>query len=91
VLGLPSCHGIDTGVESQGLPRCRPVAAASGRPLHWQKSVVGEGAFTHEAGIHVDGLLKDPANYQGFDPRLKWAGATASCSASIPARAPCSA
>ena len=24
--------------------------------------------FTHESGIHVDGLLKDPSNYQGFDP-----------------------
>jgi len=35
----------------------------------WQKSVVGAGAFTHEAGIHVDGLLKHPDNYQGFDPR----------------------
>jgi homocitrate synthase NifV len=34
----------------------------------WQKSVVGEGVFTHEAGIHVDGLLKDPETYQGFDP-----------------------
>jgi homocitrate synthase NifV len=30
--------------------------------------VVGAGAFTHEAGIHVDGLLKHPDNYQGFDP-----------------------
>jgi homocitrate synthase NifV len=29
---------------------------------------VGEGAFTHEAGIHVDGLLKHPLNYQGVDP-----------------------
>ena len=58
-------------IELQGFPEIsRRVAAASGRPLHWQKSVVGEGAFTHEAGIHVDGLLKDPANYQGFDPRL---------------------
>jgi homocitrate synthase NifV len=33
-----------------------------------QKSLVGAGAFTHEAGIHVDGLLKDPRNYQGVDP-----------------------
>ncbi len=71
VLGLHVCHGIDTGIELRGFPEIsRRVAAASGRPLHWQKSVVGEGAFTHEAGIHVDGLLKDPANYQGFDPRL---------------------
>ena len=26
--------------------------------------------FTHEAGIHVDGLVKNSANYQGFDPAL---------------------
>jgi len=32
------------------------------------KSIVGEAVFTHESGIHVDGLLKDPSNYQGFDP-----------------------
>ena len=32
------------------------------------KSLVGQGVFTHEAGIHVDGLLKHPDNYQGFDP-----------------------
>lgn len=44
------------------------VAAASGRSVSWQKSVVGQGVFTHEAGIHVDGLLKHPDNYQGFDP-----------------------
>ena len=45
------------------------MARAAGRPVGWHKSVVGEGAFTHEAGIHVDGLLKDPANYQAIDPR----------------------
>jgi homocitrate synthase NifV len=45
------------------------VASASGRAVPWQKSVVGAGAFTHEAGIHVDGLLKHPDNYQGFDPQ----------------------
>ena len=41
---------------------------AANRPLYWHKSLVGEGAFTHEAGIHVDGLLKHPLNYQGVDP-----------------------
>jgi homocitrate synthase NifV len=71
VLGLHVCHGIATGIELKGFPEIsRRVALASGRPLHWQKSVVGEGAFTHEAGIHVDGLFKDPTNYQGFDPEL---------------------
>jgi homocitrate synthase NifV len=44
------------------------VAQASGHAVGWHKSLVGDGAFTHEAGIHVDGLLKDPLNYQGIDP-----------------------
>lgn len=71
VMALHVCHGVATGIDLTGFPdlsQC--VALASGRPLSWQKSIVGEGAFTHEAGIHVDGLLKDPANYQGFDPGL---------------------
>lgn len=69
VMGLRRLHGIDTGVQTGALPALsRLVAAASGRPLSWHKSLVGEGVFTHEAGIHVDGLLKDTANYQGVDP-----------------------
>ncbi len=69
VMGLRRLHGIDTGVRSAALPALSQlVAAASGRPLSWHKSLVGEGVFTHEAGIHVDGLIKDPANYQGVDP-----------------------
>ncbi|MEI6415143.1 MAG: homocitrate synthase, partial [Pseudomonadota bacterium] len=71
VLALRQCHGIETGIHLKGFPALsRRVASASGRPVPWQKSVVGKGVFTHEAGIHVDGLLKNPANYQGFDPAL---------------------
>jgi homocitrate synthase NifV len=44
------------------------VERASGRSLSWQKSLVGAGVFTHESGIHVDGLIKDRRNYQGVDP-----------------------
>ena len=71
VLGLHQCYGFDTGVSlDQFLGLSHMVAVASGRPIPWQKSLVGEGVFTHEAGIHVDGLLKDPNNYQAFDPCL---------------------
>jgi homocitrate synthase NifV len=71
VLGLRQCYGLATGIDLRGFPSLsEQVARASGRPVPWQKSVVGEGVFTHEAGIHVDGLLKDPQNYQGFDPEL---------------------
>ena len=70
VLGLNKLYGIETGVDLKGfLALSSVVASASGRAVPWQKSVVGAGAFTHEAGIHVDGLLKHPENYQGFDPQ----------------------
>jgi homocitrate synthase NifV len=70
VLGLKKLHGIATGVDLKGFPAVsQQVASASGRAVPWQKSVVGAGAFTHEAGIHVDGLLKHPDNYQSFDPQ----------------------
>ena len=69
-LGLAKLYGMHTGVDLSLFPALSDaVADASGRPVSWQKSVVGEGVFTHEAGIHVDGLLKDPDTYQAFDPR----------------------
>jgi homocitrate synthase NifV len=30
--------------------------------------VVGEKVFSHESGLHTDGVLKNPINYEGFDP-----------------------
>lgn len=69
VLGLKKLYGIDSGVDLRRFPTLsHTVAHASGRDVPWQKSIVGPGAFTHEAGIHVDGLLKHPDNYQAFDP-----------------------
>ena len=69
VAGLKHLYGRDTGVDLKNFAALSAlVESASGRKLSWQKSLVGEGVFTHEAGIHVDGLLKDPLNYQGFDP-----------------------
>jgi homocitrate synthase NifV len=69
VMGLKYLYGHDIGVDLSrfdGLSRL--VTVASGKQVAWHKSLVGDGAFTHEAGIHVDGLLKDPRNYQGIDP-----------------------
>ncbi len=62
-------HDFNTGIDLQNFSALsKQVADASGRPVAWQKSLAGDGAFTHEAGIHIDGLLKDPRNYQGVDP-----------------------
>ncbi len=69
VMGLKHLYHVNTGIDLQNFSALsKLVADASGRPVAWQKSLAGDGAFTHEAGIHVDGLLKDPRNYQGVDP-----------------------
>ncbi|MFO1424034.1 MAG: homocitrate synthase [Candidatus Competibacteraceae bacterium] len=69
VMGLRKLYNFRVDVDLSRFPALsRQVAAAANRPLSWHKSLVGEGVFTHEAGIHVDGLLKHPLNYQGVDP-----------------------
>lgn len=69
VMGLRQfySHGHDIDMSSYGTVS-ELVETASGRSVGWQKSLVGLGAFTHEAGIHVDGLMKDRLNYQGVNP-----------------------
>ena len=70
VMALHHLYGLETGIDTRSFPMIsRLVAQTSGRPVAPNKSIVGEAVFTHEAGIHVDGLLKNALNYQGFDPR----------------------
>lgn len=60
VMGLRHLHQLDCGVAMNRYDRVSElVSNASGRVVDWQKSLVGPGVFTHESGIHVDGLLKD--------------------------------
>jgi len=69
VMALHHLHHRETGVAPRLLPEIsRLVAGASGRPVSVGKSIVGEGVFTHESGIHVHGLLRDRRNYQSLDP-----------------------
>jgi homocitrate synthase NifV len=60
------------GTDKYNLKRLRPlseyVAKVSGIPLSSRKPVVGKDIFTCESGIHIDGLIKNPSNYEPFDP-----------------------
>jgi homocitrate synthase NifV len=61
--------GVECGIDTRALPAIsRLVAQASGRPVAAGKSIVGDAVFSHESGIHVDGLLKDRSNYEVFPP-----------------------
>ena len=71
--GLKNLYGMETGADPRRFSALSElVARASGRPVSHQKSLVGSCVFTHESGIHVDGIIKDRLNYQGVDP--EWFG-----------------
>ncbi|MGZ8238902.1 MAG: homocitrate synthase [Methylobacter sp.] len=70
-VGLKQLYGIETGINLHNFPALsEQVARASGDAIGSRKSLIGKSVFSHEAGIHVDGLLKDPNNYQGVDPAI---------------------
>jgi homocitrate synthase NifV len=69
VVALEQLYGLRCGVAAERLATISAlVEQASGRPVPAGKSIVGAAVFTHESGIHVHGLLRDPANYQALDP-----------------------
>ncbi|MDQ2091604.1 2-isopropylmalate synthase [Marimonas arenosa] len=46
----------------------RRVATVSGFPVQFNKAIVGKNAFAHESGIHQDGMLKNPENFEIMRP-----------------------
>lgn len=69
VAAALSQRGDGVRVDLTRLPALADmVAAASGRPIPPDKPIVGASAFSHESGIHVSGLLRDPESYEGIPP-----------------------
>ena len=69
VMALKHACGVDPGIDTHRFVEIsRFVGQASCRPVPEWKAVVGERVFSHESGLHADGVLKDPRNYEGFDP-----------------------
>jgi homocitrate synthase NifV len=69
VMAVRHLHHAETGVDTQALvPISHLVAKASGRAVASNKSIVGSAVFTHESGIHIDGLMKNASTYESFDP-----------------------
>ncbi|MDU6378553.1 MAG: homocitrate synthase, partial [Bradyrhizobium sp.] len=70
-VALRQLYRRETGIVLAELDRvANVVAAAAARAIPLNKAIVGEHVFTHESGIHVDGLLKDQRTYQALDPML---------------------
>jgi 2-isopropylmalate synthase len=65
----PELYGSPEPLDlRQIVPVCRLVSELTGIPLPVNKPVAGETVFASEAGIHQDGLLKNPDTYLPFRP-----------------------
>jgi len=69
VMALRHACGIEPGIDTRRFVELSQlVGRASCRPVPAWKAVVGERVFAVESGLHADGVLKHPGNYEGFDP-----------------------
>jgi homocitrate synthase NifV len=69
VMALKFLGHVDLGLHtSQFRELCEYVAAASARSIPSWKSIVGTNVFAHESGIHADGVIKNPLNYEAYAP-----------------------
>ena len=70
VMALKHACGNDPGIRTDRfVALSKLVGQASCRPVPEWKAIVGERVFAHESGLHADGVLKYPANYEGFAPQ----------------------
>jgi 2-isopropylmalate synthase len=66
---------VDTRINThEFLPASQLVSNLTGIPVQPNKAIVGANAFAHEAGIHQDGMLKNPLTYEIMTPQsVGWA------------------
>jgi 2-isopropylmalate synthase len=61
--------GVTTNIHLDQLyASSRMLVEITGAPLAPNKAIVGANAFAHEAGIHQDGILKNPLTYEIISP-----------------------
>ncbi len=62
-------YGVDIGIDTKEIfATSRLVAELTECPVQYNKAVVGRNAFSHEAGIHQHGMLRNPSTYEIMDP-----------------------
>src|SRR5437868_260444 len=62
--------GVTTGIRLEELfPSSRMLTEITGALVAPNKAIVGANAFAHEAGIHQDGIIKNPQTYEIISPQ----------------------
>jgi 2-isopropylmalate synthase len=65
-----SCFNATTSINTEQLfPTSRLLCDITGIDVQPNKAIVGRNAFAHEAGIHQDGVLKNPLTYEIMTPQ----------------------
>jgi 2-isopropylmalate synthase len=63
------CFPYTTGIQTTALyGTSQLLTRLTSEPVQANKAIVGRNAFAHEAGIHQDGVLKDPTTYEIMRP-----------------------
>ncbi len=71
VITLKSLYKLDLGIKTELLyGTSQLVSRLTGVHVQPNKAIVGENAFTHESGIHTQGLLANPLTYEPIAPEL---------------------
>jgi 2-isopropylmalate synthase len=66
----PDRYPYQTGIVSEQLfPASQLLGEITGVSVQPNKAIVGRNAFAHEAGIHQDGMLKNPLTYEIMTPK----------------------
>ncbi|MHB9053757.1 MAG: homocitrate synthase [Thermoleophilia bacterium] len=69
VMALKYISKVDLGLKTELFRDLSEfVASASARSIPVWKPIVGANVFAHESGIHADGVIKNPLNYEVFAP-----------------------
>ncbi|KYK28573.1 MAG: hypothetical protein AYK19_20755 [Theionarchaea archaeon DG-70-1] len=70
VIGIENLLGLKTQIKKEKIYQLAQLAEKYIMiPIHQQKPLVGQKAFTHEAGIHVHGILRQRQTYELIDPK----------------------
>jgi isopropylmalate/homocitrate/citramalate synthase len=65
VMALEELYHRPSGIDKAALyALSRRVEEISGVPVAFNKAIVGYNAFTHESGIHTDGVIKNTLTYE---------------------------
>jgi 2-isopropylmalate synthase len=63
-------YPYETSVVAEHLfPSSQLLSEITGVYVQPHKAIVGRNAFAHEAGIHQDGMIKDPSTYEIIAPQ----------------------